>query len=137
MPTHGVVENIEVFLRRYPEREIHMDIVVVDVLDVWGMFLFKKFVVMLGGTFKMDISYINMHMNAKTISHLPNVSMAKVDVHEIDDDVRTSETHEPIEESLPVFSPDNLPFSLEEDFDRIQWKKKEECQQLLEKHKEK
>jgi hypothetical protein len=39
IPTHGVVDNVELCLGRYLERVIHMDIVVVDVLDVWGMLL--------------------------------------------------------------------------------------------------
>jgi hypothetical protein len=126
IPTHGVVENVEVCLRRYPERVIHMDIVVVDVPNVWGMSLSRKFAAMLGGTLEMAMTYINMPMNEGTISRLPNVSMAKVHVQETDDDVRTSETHEPIKESLLIFSPHDFSFALEEDFDQIQCPKKEE-----------
>jgi hypothetical protein len=37
IPTHGVIENVEVCLGRYPERVININIVVVDVPDVWGM----------------------------------------------------------------------------------------------------
>jgi hypothetical protein len=135
IPTHGVVENVEVCLGRYPERVIHMDIVVVDVPDVWGMLLSRKFFAMLGGTLEMDLTYINMPKNDRTISRLQNVSMAKVHVQEIDD--RTSETHEPIKESLPVFSLEDLAFTSEEDFDKIQWPKREEYQQILEKYKDK
>jgi hypothetical protein len=39
IPTYGVVENVEVCLGRYLERVIHIDIIVVDVPDVWGMIL--------------------------------------------------------------------------------------------------
>jgi hypothetical protein len=46
-------------------------------------------------------------------------------------------THEPIKENLPVFSPEDFPFASEEDFDKIQWPKKEEYQQLLDKYKDK
>jgi hypothetical protein len=53
------------------------------------------------------------------------------------DDIGTSKTHEPTKESLPVFSPDDFPFASEEDFDQIQWPKKEEYQQLLDKYKDK
>ena len=70
IPTHGVVENVEVCLGRYPERVIHMDIVVVDVLDVWGMLLSRKFFAMLGGTLEMDLTYINVPKNDRTIIHL-------------------------------------------------------------------
>ena len=80
IPTHGVVENVEVCLGKYPERVIHMDNVVVDVPDVWGMLFSMKFVVMLGGTLEMDLTYINVPMNNETISRLPNVPMTKIHV---------------------------------------------------------
>jgi hypothetical protein len=60
IPTHGVIENVEVCLGRYLKRVIHMDIVVVDVPDVWVMLLSRKFVAMLGGTLEMDLTYINV-----------------------------------------------------------------------------
>ena len=81
IPTHGVVENVKVRLGRYPERVIHMDIVVVDVPDVWGMLLSEKFAAMLGGTLEMDLTYINVPMNDGTISRLQNVPMTNVHVH--------------------------------------------------------
>ena len=37
-----------------------MDIVVVDVLDVWGMLLSRKFASKLGGTLEMDLTYVNI-----------------------------------------------------------------------------
>ena len=67
IPTHGVIENMEVCLGRYPERVIHMDIVVVDVPNVWEMLLSRKFVVMLGGTLEMDPTYMNVPINDGTI----------------------------------------------------------------------
>jgi len=94
--THGIVDNVEVCLGRYPERVIHMDIVVLDVLDMWGMLLSTKFVAMFGGTLDMDLTYINVPMNDGTIICLWNVPMTKVNVQEIGDDIGTSDTHEPI-----------------------------------------
>jgi hypothetical protein len=73
IPTHGVIENVEVCLGIYLERVFHMDIVVVDVPDVWGMLLSRKFVAMFRGTLEMELTYINIPMNAGTISRLPNV----------------------------------------------------------------
>jgi hypothetical protein len=119
IPTNGVVENVEVCLGRYLERVIHMDIVVVDVLDVWGMLFCKKFVVMLGGTLEMDLTYINVPMNDGTISRLPNLPMTKFHVQETSDDIGTNETHELVKESLSVFSPDDMSFNTKEDFDQI------------------
>jgi hypothetical protein len=57
IPTHGVVENVEVFLKEYLEKIVHIDIVVVDVPDVWGMLLSRKFAAMLGGTLEMDLTF--------------------------------------------------------------------------------
>jgi hypothetical protein len=53
------------------------------------------------------------------------------------DDIRTSETHEPTKEILPLFSPDDFCFASKEGFDQIQWLKKEEYQQLLDTYKDK
>jgi hypothetical protein len=39
IPTHGVIENIKVQLKEFPERTVRIDIIVVDVPDVWGMLL--------------------------------------------------------------------------------------------------
>ena len=77
IPTHGLVENVEVHLGKYLERVIHMDVVVVDVPDVWGMLLSKKFTAMLGGTLEMDLTYINVPMKDGTIARLPNMPMSK------------------------------------------------------------
>jgi hypothetical protein len=49
--------------------------------------------------------------------------------------LKTDKAREPIMESLPEFSPDNMPFATEEDFDQIQWPKREDYQQLLDKYK--
>ena len=58
IPTHGVVENVEVRLKEYPEKVIHIDIVVVDVPDVWGMLLSRKFGAMLRGSLEMDLTFL-------------------------------------------------------------------------------
>ena len=50
IPTHGVVENVEVHLKEYPEKTVCIDIIVVDVPDVWGMLLSRKFGAMIGGS---------------------------------------------------------------------------------------
>jgi hypothetical protein len=80
IPTHRVVENVKVHLGKYHERVIHMDIVVLDIPDVWGMLLSRKFVAMLGGTLEMNITYINVPMKNGTIQSLPNIPMAKAHV---------------------------------------------------------
>jgi hypothetical protein len=105
IPTHGVVENVEVHLAKYPERVIQIDIMVVDVPDVWGMLLSRKFAAMLGGTLEMDLTYINLPMKDGNIARLPNMPMAKAHVQEIDNEPKTNEVHEPTKEAPPTFSP--------------------------------
>jgi hypothetical protein len=69
--THGVIENVEVCLKEYLERVIHIDIVVVDVPDVWGMLFCRKFTSMLVGTLEMDLTYVNIPLNNGTIGRPP------------------------------------------------------------------
>ena len=64
------------------------------------------------------------------------MSMTKIHVQEISDHIKANKAHEPILEGLPKFSLDDMPFATEEDFDQIQWPKKEDYQQLLNKYKE-
>jgi hypothetical protein len=134
IPTHGVIENVEVCLKEYPKRVIHIDIVVVDVLDVWGMLLSRKFASILGGTLEMDLTYVNIPLNNGTIGHLPNVQMTRTHVQETSDPIKYDKAHEQIMESLPEFSPNDMPFATKEDFNQIQWPKREEYQQLLDKY---
>jgi hypothetical protein len=93
IPTHGVIENVEVFLKEYTERMIHIDIVVVDVPDVWGMLLSRKFASMLGGTLEMDLTYVNIPLNDGTIGHLLNVQMNKTHVQETSDPIKDDKAH--------------------------------------------
>ena len=85
----------------------------------------------------MDLTYINVPMNNGTIICLPNVPMTKIHVQEISNDIETNETHESVKDILPSFSPNDMPFATEEDFDQIQWPKKKDYQQLLNKYKDK
>jgi hypothetical protein len=135
IPTHGVIENVEVCLENYPERVIHTNIVVVDVPDVWGMLLSRKFASMPGGTLDMDLTYFNIPLNNGTIGHLPNVPMTRTHVQEASDPIKYEKAHEQIMETLPKHSPDDMPFATEEYFDQIKWPKREYYQQLLDKYK--
>jgi hypothetical protein len=58
IPTHGVVENVEVQLKEFPKKTVHIDIIVVDVPDMWGMLLSRKFGAMIGGSLEMDLTFL-------------------------------------------------------------------------------
>ena len=136
IPTHGVIENVEVFLKEYTEKVIHIDIVIVDIPDVWGMLLSRKFASMLGGTLEMDLTYLNLHLKNGIISCLPNVSVTENHVQEIDHLVKDNKAHDEIIQTLHKYSPQDMPFATEEDFDQIKWPKKEEYQQILDEFKD-
>ena len=50
----GMVENHLVRLAKYPDIQITMDILVIDVPDKWGMLLSRKWGATLGGSIQMD-----------------------------------------------------------------------------------
>jgi hypothetical protein len=66
IPTHGVIENIEVQLKEFPEKTVHIDIIVFDVPDVWGMLLSRKFGAMIGGSLEMDLSFLQLPLKDGT-----------------------------------------------------------------------
>jgi hypothetical protein len=89
IPTHGVIENVKACLTQYPEISIPMDDVVVDIPDVWGMLLSRKFAPTLGGTLQMDLCSIDIPMDDCTYACFPNMTMAEAHVEEIDIDPKT------------------------------------------------
>jgi hypothetical protein len=129
IPTHGVVENVEVQLKEFPEKTVHTDIIVVDVSDVWGMLLSRKFGAMIGGSLEMDLTFLRLPLKDGTIGRLLNMPITGTHVHDIVPTV--NEAQKDVIQTLQEYSPENMPFTTEEDFDQIEWPKKEEYQQLL------
>jgi hypothetical protein len=137
IPTHGMVENVEVCLKDYPEKIVHIDIVVVDVLDVWGMLLSRKFAAMLGDTLEMDLTSLELPLNNGTIGRLLNMPITGDHVQYITHPVNNDKAQDEMIQTLQKHSPEDMPFATEEDFDQIKWPKKEEYQQLLDEFKNK
>ena len=77
IPTHGVVENVEVHLKEFPEKIVHIDIIVVDVPDLWGMLLSGKFGAMIGGSLEMDLTFLRFPLKDGTTRRLLNVSITR------------------------------------------------------------
>jgi hypothetical protein len=117
IPTHGVVENVEVCLKEYPEKIVNIDIMVVDVPDVWGMLLSRKFVAMLGGTLEMDLTFLELPLKNGTIGHLLNVSITGDHVQDITHPVNNNKEQYEMIQTLQKYSPEDMPFAMEEDFD--------------------
>jgi len=53
----GMIRNLHVLSVAYLDISIVMDIVVIDIPDSWAMFISRKWVVDLGGSLQMEISY--------------------------------------------------------------------------------
>jgi hypothetical protein len=96
--TYGLIENLEVHLARYPEIVFVMDIVVVDIPDIWGMLLSRKWAATLGGTLQMDLSYATIPIGNEAHVILYNQPMTRAHVEEIDSDL---EDDSPLEEDHP------------------------------------
>jgi hypothetical protein len=75
-------------------------------------------------------------MDDGTYACIPNIPMIKTHVEEIGIDSEIEEFPEENNESLLDFSPNDLPFTKEEDFNTIEWPKKEQYQQLLDRYKD-
>jgi hypothetical protein len=126
---------VEFFLKEYPEKVTHIDIVIVDVPYVWGMLLSRKFSSMLGGTLEMDLTYVNLPMKNGIIGRLPNVPVTGTHVQETSHPIKNNKAHKQVMGNLPKLSPKNVPFSKKED--QIRWPMRERYQKLLEKYKDK
>jgi hypothetical protein len=53
----GVIENLHMKLAACPDIEMSMDVLVIDVPDVWGMLLSREWAAKLGGHIQMDLTY--------------------------------------------------------------------------------
>ena len=53
----GIILNFPVKLAAYPDIGVTMDIVVIDVPDIWGVLLSRKWVASLGESIQMDWTY--------------------------------------------------------------------------------
>jgi hypothetical protein len=66
----GVCDDIEVFLIDFPHISIIMDIVVIDIPDVWGMFLSNIWSTSLEGFLSMDLTHAHIPMGYGTFQIL-------------------------------------------------------------------
>jgi hypothetical protein len=122
IPTHGVVENIKVQLKEFPKKTVHVDIIVVDVPDVWGMLLSSKFGAMIGGSLEMDLTFLQLPLKDGTTGRLLNVPITRNHVQDVV--LSVSEAQKDVIQTLQEYSPEDMPFSIEKDFDQIEWPRK-------------
>jgi hypothetical protein len=59
---YGLCEDVEVFFIEFPHINLLMNIVVIDVLDAWGMLLSRSWFASLGGVLSMDLTHAHIPM---------------------------------------------------------------------------
>jgi hypothetical protein len=93
------------------------------------MLLSRKFGAMIGRSLEMDLTFLRLPLKDGTTGRLLNVPITGTHVQEVDPSV--NEAQKDAIQTLQEYSPEDIPFSTEEDFDQVEWPKKEEYQQLL------
>jgi hypothetical protein len=67
---YGLCEDVEVFLIDFPNINLLMNIVVIDVLNSWGMVLLRSWYATLGGFLSMDLTHAHIPMGDGTFEVL-------------------------------------------------------------------
>jgi hypothetical protein len=93
------------------------------------MLLSRNFGAMIGESLEMDLTFLRLPLKDGTIGHLLNVSITGNHVQDVVPSV--NEAQKDVMQTLQEYSPEDMSFATEEDFDQIEWPKKEEYQQLL------
>jgi hypothetical protein len=115
IPTHGVIENIKVQLKEFPEKTVRIEIIVVDVPDVWGILLSRKFGAMVGGSLEMDLTFLRLPLKDGTTGWLLNEPLTGTHVHDVAP--AENEAQKDVIQTLQEYSLEDMPFTMEEDFD--------------------
>ena len=68
----GVIENLKMKLAAYPDIEVTMNVLVIDIPNVWGMLLSRKWVEKLGGNIQLDLTYTTVPISETTSIKLMN-----------------------------------------------------------------
>jgi hypothetical protein len=111
IPTHGVVENVEICLKECLDKVIHIGIMIVDIPDVWVMLLSRNFTSLLGGTLEMDLSFIEFSLKNGIIGHLLNEQVTETHVQEANRPIKNEKMHDEIIQTLHKYSPEDMPFT--------------------------
>jgi hypothetical protein len=93
------------------------------------MLLFRKFGAMIGGSLEMDLTFLRLPLKDGTTGRLLNMPITGTHVQDVVPTV--NEAQKDVIQTLQEYSPEDMPFTTKEDFDQIEWPKKEEYQQLL------
>ena len=79
----------------------------------------------------MDLTFLRLPLKDGTTGHLLNVPITRNHVEDIAPPINDNKAQKDVIQTLQEYSPEEMPFATEEEFDQIEWPKKEEYQQLL------
>jgi hypothetical protein len=77
----------------------------------------------------MDLTFLRLPLKDGRTGRLLNVPLTGTHVHDVAP--AKNEQQKDVIQTLQEYSPEDMPFTTEEEFDHIEWPKKEEYQQLL------
>ena len=77
----------------------------------------------------MDLTFLRLPLKDGTTGRLLNMPITGTHVQDVVPSA--NEAQKDVIQTLQEYSPEDMPFTTEEDFDQIEWPKKEEYQQLL------
>ena len=82
-----------------------------------------------------DLTFLQLPLKNGTVGRLLNVPITGDNVQDITHLVDINKAQDDMIQTLQKYSPEDMRFATEEDFDQIKWPKKEEYQQLLDEFK--
>lgn len=82
---HGIILGLQLKLAAYPKISFQMDILVIDVLDAWGMLLSRNWGATLGGNIQMDLSYATIPFFENSLVKLIRENERKYHVEDLNE----------------------------------------------------
>ena len=67
-----MIENLKIKLVAYLDVEITMNVLVIDIPDVWGMLLSREWAAKLGGIIQLDLTYATIPISETALIKLMN-----------------------------------------------------------------
>jgi hypothetical protein len=116
---YGLCENVEVFLIYFSHFILLMNIVVIDVLNAWGILVSMSWSATLGGFLSMDLTHAHIPMGDGNFEVL--YSQERADKHVIDPsshDYTSEDEFDEVSDTIE-YDPWDLPFMQEDYIDMI------------------
>jgi hypothetical protein len=127
---YGLCEDVEVFFIDFPHISLLMNIVVIDVLDAWGMLLSKSWSISLVGFLRIDLTHAHISMQDETFEVLYSRERANKHVTYLSGPHYTNEDEFDEVPNTIEYNPQDFPF-MQEDFIDMLFQKTNEYKEKL------